>query len=60
VWTIIAHDSAVRDGVEHFPKKLTGWFERGWGRDTRWAWFRDLEPYWKSIGLLKEGEGEKQ
>ncbi|KAI1623491.1 beta-lactamase-like protein [Exophiala viscosa] len=48
VFVIIAHDSTVRDGVEHFPKTLNQWKEKGWGKKLKWAFFRDLEPYWKS------------
>jgi hypothetical protein len=51
IFVIIAHDAAVRDGVDHFPSSLNAWKERGWGNTLKWAWFRDLEPYWKSKGL---------
>lgn len=59
VWTIVAHDSSVRDWVEHFPASLRDWKEKGWGNATRWAWFRDLEPYWSSVGLLEGQEPEE-
>ncbi|KAF2854210.1 Metallo-hydrolase/oxidoreductase [Plenodomus tracheiphilus IPT5] len=52
VFVVIAHDSTVRDGVDHFPKALNDWRERGWGRSLKWAFFRDLEVYWKSQGIL--------
>ncbi|KAK4940773.1 hypothetical protein LTR10_019166 [Elasticomyces elasticus] len=48
VFVIIAHDSTVRDGVEHFPNSLNQWKAEGWGKNLKWAFFRDLEPYWKS------------
>lgn len=48
VFVIIAHDSTVRDGVDHFPKSLNDWKENGWGKGLKWAFLRDLEPYWKS------------
>ncbi|OBT65163.1 hypothetical protein VE03_04791 [Pseudogymnoascus sp. 23342-1-I1] len=51
VFVIIAHDGSVRDGVDHFPKSLNAWKEKGWGNMLRWAFFRDLEPYWKTVGL---------
>jgi glyoxylase-like metal-dependent hydrolase (beta-lactamase superfamily II) len=47
IFVIIAHDSTVRDGVEHFPQSLNEWKAKGWGRSLKWAFFRDLEPYWK-------------
>lgn len=50
VFTIIAHDSAVRDGVDHFPKSLNAWKEKGWGENLKWAFLRDLEPYFKFCG----------
>jgi glyoxylase-like metal-dependent hydrolase (beta-lactamase superfamily II) len=52
VFVIIAHDSTVRDGVPHFPESLNAWKEKGWGAKTKWAFFRDLETYWKSSGVL--------
>lgn len=55
VLVIIAHDSTVRDAVDHFPKSLNGWKERGWGRETKWAFLRDLRAYWESQGLLDGG-----
>ncbi|KAI1880418.1 hypothetical protein JX265_002039 [Neoarthrinium moseri] len=51
VFVVIAHDSTVRDGVPHFPESLNDWKDKGWGEKVRWAFFRDLEQYWKSKGL---------
>jgi hypothetical protein len=51
VFVILAHDSTVRDGVEHFPKSLNDWKAKGWGRTLKWAFFRDLEPYWRKHGI---------
>lgn len=51
VFVIIAHDSTVRDGVDHFPKSLNAWKEKGWGKQLKWAFLRDLESYWKEKGL---------
>jgi hypothetical protein len=53
IFVIIAHDSTVRDGVSQFPDALNDWKERGWGRDLKWAFLRDLESYWKSKGVLE-------
>lgn len=53
IFVIIAHDSTVRDGVDHFPKSLNAWKEKGWGNDLKWAFFRDLEQYWKSQAVAK-------
>ena len=52
VFIIIAHDSTVRDGVPHFPESLNAWKEKGWGKSLKWAFFRDLTPYWKTKGLV--------
>lgn len=52
IFVIIAHDSTVRDGVDHFPKRLNEWKEKGWGKSLKWAFFGDMEPYWKSKGVL--------
>ncbi|KAH8695732.1 beta-lactamase-like protein [Phaeosphaeriaceae sp. PMI808] len=49
IFVIIAHDSTVRDGVDHFPLSLNDWKAKEWGRTLKWAFFRDLEPYWKNI-----------
>jgi hypothetical protein len=52
IFVIIAHDSTVRDGVDHFPQSLNDWKSKGWGRSLKWAFFRDLEPYWTEKGVL--------
>jgi len=54
IFVIIAHDSTVRDGVDHFPKSLNDWKAKGWGKSLKWAFFRDLEPYWKDKGVVKD------
>lgn len=51
IFVIIAHDSTVRDGVDHFPESLNTWKEKGWGKDLKWVFLRDLEKYWKSHGV---------
>ncbi|KAH7029588.1 metallo-beta-lactamase superfamily protein [Microdochium trichocladiopsis] len=51
VFVIIAHDSTVRDGAPHFPESLNDWKARGLGQTLKWAFLRDLEPYWKAKGL---------
>ncbi|KAL4945771.1 hypothetical protein BDV06DRAFT_219015 [Aspergillus oleicola] len=53
IFVIIAHDFAVRDAVPHFPESLNIWKERGWGRQLRWAFLRELEGYWKEKGLIE-------
>ncbi|KAL4734914.1 beta-lactamase-like protein [Aspergillus similis] len=53
VFVIIAHDSAVRDGVPHFPAALNQWKEEGWARSLRWAFLKDLEEYWRQKGLME-------
>jgi hypothetical protein len=52
IFVIIAHDSTVRDGVDHFPKILNDWKAKGWGTALKWAFFRDLEPYWREKGIV--------
>ncbi|KAF2012448.1 Metallo-hydrolase/oxidoreductase [Aaosphaeria arxii CBS 175.79] len=52
IFVIIAHDSTVRDGVDHFPNSLNGWKQNGWGKSLKWAFFRDLEIYWKVKGVV--------
>ncbi|KAL4877816.1 beta-lactamase-like protein [Aspergillus karnatakaensis] len=53
VFVVIAHDFAVRDVVSHFPEDLNGWKARGWGRELRWAFLRQLEGYWRVKGLMQ-------
>ncbi|KAM3419578.1 hypothetical protein BST61_g2917 [Cercospora zeina] len=53
VFVIIAHDVHVDRIVDHFPKSLNEWKNRGWGEQARWRWLQDLEGYWKSKGLLE-------
>lgn len=52
IFVIIAHDSTVRDGVDHYPKSLNEWRSKGWGRSLRWAFLRDLKVYWKQRGVV--------
>lgn len=52
IFVIIAHDSTVRDGVDHFPLALNDWKAKGWGTQLRWAFLRDLESWWREKGLL--------
>ncbi|KAF2463901.1 Metallo-hydrolase/oxidoreductase [Lindgomyces ingoldianus] len=52
VFVIIAHDSTVRNKVDHFPRSLNDWKKQGWGKSLKWAFFRDLEAYWKEKGLV--------
>lgn len=52
IFVIIAHDATVRDAVDHFPLSLNDWKKKGWGKDVKWTFFRDLEPYWRAKGLL--------
>lgn len=58
VFVIIAHDATVRDGVDHFPLGLNDWKKKGWGNRVKWAFFRDLEPYWDSQGCLNGLKGD--
>lgn len=55
VFVIIAHDSAVRDNVPHFPEdkeeNLNDWRERGWAKRVKWNFLKDLDVYWKEKGL---------
>lgn len=51
VFIIIAHDRTIQEGVPHFPARLNAWKMEGWGQKLKWAFLRDLEPYWKSMGL---------
>ncbi|GAB7364260.1 hypothetical protein MBLNU230_g4808t1 [Neophaeotheca triangularis] len=48
VFVIIAHDSTVRDGVPHFPESINDWQKKGWGKDLKWRFVRDLEVNWNS------------
>lgn len=57
VFVIIAHDSTVRDGVSHFPGSLNDWKEKGWGKDLRWAFFRDMRPYFEAHAARQSPSG---
>ena len=43
VFTIIAHDSAVRDGVDHFPESLNEWKAKGWAKEGQWRFLGDFD-----------------
>jgi glyoxylase-like metal-dependent hydrolase (beta-lactamase superfamily II) len=49
VFVIVAHDTSVRDKVDHFPKTLNEWKSKNWASDVKWTFLWDLEWYWKSI-----------
>lgn len=51
VFVIIAHDSTVRDGVAHFPADLNDWKKQNYASDLKWAFFKDLAPYFKTQGI---------
>ena len=51
IFVIIAHDSTVRDGVGHFPHTLNDWKEQGLAEKLKWAFLRDLQPYFQSKGV---------
>lgn len=51
VFVIIAHDSTVRDYVDHFPLSLNDWKQRGWGKSLKWMFLRDLKNYWNEKGV---------
>lgn len=51
VFVIVAHDFHVERVVDHFPHSLNAWKEKGWGKQTRWAWLKELKPYFDSKGL---------
>ena len=53
VLVVIAHDSSIRDRAPHFPESLNGWKANGLGERVRWAFFRDLEHYWREKGLAE-------
>lgn len=50
VFVIIAHDATVRDVVDHFPKSINDWKGRRWGKDTKWAFFKDFQKHWELQG----------
>ncbi|RMZ13014.1 hypothetical protein D0862_02477 [Hortaea werneckii] len=52
VFVIVAHDSAVRDYVPHFPASLNSWKQKGWAQALKWAFMRDLKTYWSNAESL--------
>lgn len=51
IFVIVAHDFHVEKVVDHFPQSLNSWKEKGWGKQTRWAWLQELKPYFDSKGV---------
>ena len=43
VMVVMAHDEAVLDSVEFFPKKANDWKQKGWGNAMRWAFLKDFQ-----------------
>jgi hypothetical protein len=43
VFVILAHDDAMRETIDFFPRDVNNWKERGWGDVTRWVFLRDFK-----------------
>ncbi|MCJ1281369.1 hypothetical protein MMC26_000688 [Xylographa opegraphella] len=43
VLVIFAHDEALVDVVEFFPKKANEWLKKGWGANTKWMFLKDFQ-----------------
>lgn len=51
VFVILAHDVHVHATAPRYPQALNDWRARDLGNRLKWAFLRDLEPYWKANGL---------
>ncbi len=43
VFVVIAHDDAILDVVDVFPRDANGWKVKGWAEKVRWAFLRDFK-----------------
>ena len=43
VFVVMAHDNMLMDIVDLFPKGANDWKEKGWARDSKWAFLKDFQ-----------------
>lgn len=43
VMVILAHDGALFDVLEYFPKSANAWKEKGWKEKGRWRFLKDFQ-----------------
>ncbi|KAF3761923.1 hypothetical protein M406DRAFT_342602 [Cryphonectria parasitica EP155] len=44
VWVIIAHDTALLDGIDLFPEAANNWKKKAYKEKTMWKFLEDLKP----------------
>lgn len=44
VWYVMAHDTALFEGIDLFPEKASGWRAKGWKEKTMWQFLVDFLP----------------
>lgn len=55
VLMVAAHDEALLDIVDFFPKRANGFVQKGWVRQARWRFLRDFA---EAVGYKGEIEGK--
>ncbi|KAJ4393092.1 hypothetical protein N0V93_002299 [Gnomoniopsis smithogilvyi] len=44
VWYVMAHDTALFEGVDLFPEQANDWKAKGWKEETMWRFLEDFLP----------------
>lgn len=44
IWYVMAHDTALLEGIDLFPEKANGWRAKGWKEKTMWQFLVDFLP----------------
>lgn len=44
VWYVMAHDTALFEGIDLFPEKANDWRAKGWKEKTMWKFLEDFIP----------------
>lgn len=50
VLVVLAHDATLKGNVDFYPSKINDWKEKGYGKKTKWLFYKDLE---NAMGVKK-------
>jgi len=48
VFVVMAHDDTIVPAVDLFPMSANQWKEKGWAKNVKWSFLKDLMPALKA------------